>query len=63
VDEVLAFPEDGNRYELAYGKLPVSPSPRFVRSISRLRLGKKLATLSAADAGALRRRITEMYGE
>ncbi len=27
VDEVLAFPNDGNRYELAYGKLLVSPSP------------------------------------
>lgn len=26
--EVLAFPEDGNRYELVYGELLVTPSPR-----------------------------------
>ena len=29
VDEVLAFPEDGNKYELIYGELVVSPTPRF----------------------------------
>ena len=28
VDEVLAFPDDGNRYELVYGELLVSPTPR-----------------------------------
>lgn len=28
-DEVLAFPEDGNRYELVYGELLVTPAPRF----------------------------------
>ncbi len=28
VDEVQAFLEDGNRYELIYGELVVSPSPR-----------------------------------
>jgi Uma2 family endonuclease len=27
--EVLAFPEDGNRYELVHGELLVSPSPRW----------------------------------
>ena len=27
VDEVLAFPDDGNRYELVHGELLVSPSP------------------------------------
>lgn len=27
-DEVLAFPEDGNRYELVYGELLVTPAPR-----------------------------------
>ncbi|HEX4932492.1 MAG TPA: Uma2 family endonuclease, partial [Gemmatimonadaceae bacterium] len=27
-EEVLAFPEDGNRYELVHGELLVSPSPR-----------------------------------
>jgi Uma2 family endonuclease len=33
VDDVLAFPDDGNRYELAYGKLLVSPSPRMRHQI------------------------------
>ncbi|MGQ0650198.1 MAG: hypothetical protein ACT4P7_21860 [Gemmatimonadaceae bacterium] len=28
VDEVLAFPDDGNRYELVYGELLLSPTPR-----------------------------------
>ena len=34
-----------------------------IRTISKSRLGKKLGVLSAADAGLLRRLITEMYGE
>lgn len=29
-EEVLAFPDDGNRYELVHGELLVSPSPRWV---------------------------------
>ncbi|MBK8247695.1 MAG: Uma2 family endonuclease [Gemmatimonadetes bacterium] len=29
VADVLALPSDGNRYELAYGKLLVSPSPVY----------------------------------
>ena len=28
VDEVLAFPADGNRYELVHGELLVTPAPR-----------------------------------
>lgn len=34
-----------------------------IRTISKARLGKKLGTLPPADANALRRLITEMYGE
>jgi mRNA interferase MazF len=34
-----------------------------IRPISKARLGRKLGALSAADASALRRLITEMYGE
>jgi Uma2 family endonuclease len=29
VEEVLAFPNDGNRYELVHGELLVSPAPRW----------------------------------
>jgi len=34
-----------------------------IRTVSKARLGKKLGALSAKDASALRRLITEMYGE
>lgn len=34
-----------------------------VRTISKQRLGRKLDALSESDAAALRRVITEMYGE
>lgn len=58
--EVLAFPEDGNRYELVHGELLVSPSPRFVHQVivSRLhgalfpyceRFGVGRAMVSPAD--------------
>ena len=33
-----------------------------IRSISKARIGKKLGTLSTADASALRRLIIDMYG-
>ena len=35
----------------------------LIRTISKTRLGDKLGTLTPADAAALRRLITEMYGE
>ncbi|MBA3345601.1 MAG: type II toxin-antitoxin system PemK/MazF family toxin [Gemmatimonadales bacterium] len=34
-----------------------------IRTISKSRLGRKLATLSEGEASALRRVVTEMYGE
>jgi mRNA interferase MazF len=34
-----------------------------IRTVSKGRLGRKLGTLSNEEAGALRRLITEMYGE
>lgn len=42
VDEVHAFPDDGQKYELAYGKLLVSPSPRFRHQHIVMRLAKPL---------------------
>jgi Uma2 family endonuclease len=38
VADVLALPDDGNRYELAYGKLLVSPSPRVRHQVVAGRL-------------------------
>jgi Uma2 family endonuclease len=53
VEEVLAFPEDGNRYEVVRGELLVSPSPRFAhqRVVARLLslLRAYLAPLGLAD--------------
>jgi mRNA interferase MazF len=34
-----------------------------IRTISKARLGRKIGSLGDSDAGALRRLITEMYGE
>jgi mRNA interferase MazF len=34
-----------------------------IRTVSKTRLGKKMGALSEAEARALRRLITEMYGE
>lgn len=42
-EEVLAFPDDGNRYELVYGELLVSPSP----AVPHQRLFFRLAALLA----------------
>lgn len=34
-----------------------------IRTVSKARIGKKLGSITPRDAGALRRLITEMYGE
>jgi Uma2 family endonuclease len=41
-EEVLALPDDGNRYELIDGELLVSPSPRPVHQIAVLALYNRL---------------------
>ena len=33
IDEVIAFPSDGNRYELVHGELLVTPAPRPVHQV------------------------------
>ncbi len=43
VDEVLAFPEDGNRYELAHGELLVTPGPMPRHQLLSARLELTLA--------------------
>jgi len=42
VDEVLAFPDDGNRYELVDGELLVTPSPAQVHQLILARLFPQL---------------------
>jgi len=41
-EEVLAFPDDGNRYELVYGELLVSPSPVVAHQLVVTRLVARL---------------------
>lgn len=41
-EDVLAFPDDGNRYELVYGELLVSPSPRHRHQWAILQLATAL---------------------
>lgn len=42
VDQVLTFPDDGNRYELVYGELLVSPTPRVLHQRVVMRLSRLL---------------------
>ena len=42
---------------------PAEIAVEQIRTISKQRLGRKLDALSESDAAALRRTITEMYGE
>lgn len=44
VDQVLAFPNDGNRYELVDGELLVTPAPGTVHQVVHSRLFLALAT-------------------
>jgi Uma2 family endonuclease len=44
VDEVLAFPEDGNRYELVDGELLVTPAPGTVHQMVVSRLFAELSS-------------------
>jgi Uma2 family endonuclease len=41
-EEVLALPEDGNRYELVHGELLVSPAPKFLHQRVVLNLARAL---------------------
>lgn len=42
-EEVLAFPDDGNRYELVHGELLVSPAPRLAHQQVVLKLAVALS--------------------
>lgn len=51
------------RVPVRIGQRQVEVAVDHIRGISTARLGRKLGTLSETEAQALRRRITEMYGE
>ena len=56
-DMVRALPDDGNRYEVVYGELLVTPSPRPWHQVlvQRLSVPKEALVSKAAPAKASRR--------
>lgn len=51
-----------SRLQVRCGREPAEIAADQIRTISKSRLGKKIDTLSAREAAALRRLLTEMYG-
>jgi len=49
-DEVLAFPHDGNRYELVHGELLVTPAPDYEHQDVVLALASELRAYTMAHA-------------
>lgn len=56
-------PEWRTRIAVRVGRRDAEIAVDQIRTVSKVRLGKKLGALTDADARALRRLITEMYGE
>lgn len=56
-------PDWRTRVEVRVAKRRAEIAVDQIRTISKARLGKKLGVLTPTDASALRRLITEMYGE
>ena len=54
VDEVLAFPDDGNRYELVDGELLVTPAPAQRHEIVLFELAIQVHEYLAAVPGVAR---------
>lgn len=52
-----------SRLQVRCGRRPAEIAVDHIRSIDKSRLGRKIDSLSDGDAAALRRLITEMYGE
>jgi len=52
-----------SRVQLTCAGKPAEIAVDQIRTVSKQRLGRKLDALSESDAAALRRVITEMYGE
>lgn len=56
-------PDWRSRIQIRCAGRPAEIAVDQIRTISKQRLGRKLGTLSEREAAALRRLITEMYGE
>lgn len=56
-------PEWRSRIQISCAGKPAEIAVDQIRTLGRQRLGRKLDALSEDDAGALRRLLTEMYGE
>lgn len=52
-----------SRVQIRCAGKPAEIAVDQIRTISKQRIGRKLAALSESDAAAVRRLITEMYGE
>ncbi|MGQ0703185.1 MAG: type II toxin-antitoxin system PemK/MazF family toxin [Gemmatimonadales bacterium] len=52
-----------SRLAVRAGQKPAEIAVDQIRTVAKSRLGRKLGTLTEQEAGALRRLITEMYGE
>ena len=52
-----------SRLQLRCGGRPAEVAVDQIRTVSKVRLGDRIASLSRNEASALRRLITEMYGE
>lgn len=52
-----------SRLQVRCGGRPAEVAVDQIRTVSKARLGAKIGSLNADEAAALRRVITEMYGE
>jgi mRNA interferase MazF len=52
-----------SRLQVRCGGRPAEIAVDQIRTVSKVRLGDKIGSLGKGDAAALRRIITEMYGE
>ena len=52
-----------SRLQVRCDRQPADIAVDQIRTISKSRIGRKIGTLSTREAAALRRLITEMYGE
>jgi mRNA interferase MazF len=52
-----------SRLRVRCGGRPAEVAADQIRTVSKVRLGDKISSLSKGEAAALRRVITEMYGE